>query len=184
MSMATFRLHPTTCNQHGLVSTWDACKYSYVNFKVGVVLLWLLNGFVSNTPQPNTVNVFKVLLEVRKGVMFCVRCSHVMKPIKASATLLHKQKEAEQLVYSKLLVIAIFIMHLKCAWCWLNGSGGGFGILGSRVQILLSSWINTRWGWLSLPFYWGQQNEYRLDGMIEPLEYPVSEWWPIQDCTQ
>ena len=28
------------------------------------------------------------------------------------------------------------------------------------------------------------ESEYQLAGMIEPLEYPVSEWWPIQDCAK
>ena len=59
--------------------------------------------------------------------------------------------------------------HQHYAWCWLNGSGGGLGILGSWVQILLGCWIDTRWGWLSLSSSWGWQNEYQLAGMIEPF---------------
>ena len=52
------------------------------------------------------------------------------------------------------------------AWCCLYGLGGGFGILGSWVQILLSCWINIRWGWLCLSFFWGWQNKYQLAGIL------------------
>ena len=48
------------------------------------------------------------------------------------------------------------------AWCWLNGSGGGLGILGSWVQIPLRCWINTRWGWLCLSSFWGWQKSASL----------------------
>ena len=52
------------------------------------------------------------------------------------------------------------------------------------LDLKLSHWINTRWDWLSLSSFRGWQNEYQLAGMIEPLEYHVLEWRPIQDCAQ
>ena len=47
-----------------------------------------------------------------------------------------------------------------------NGKGGGLGILGYWVQMLLVCWINTRWGWLCLSSFWGQQNECQLAGTL------------------
>ena len=44
--------------------------------------------------------------------------------------------------------------------------GGELGIPGSGVQIPLGCWINTRWGWLCLSSFWGQQNECQLDGIL------------------
>ena len=55
---------------------------------------------------------------------------------------------------------------LHNAWCWLYGFGGGFGILGSWVQIPLDCWIHTRWGWLCLSSFWGQQNECQHAGIL------------------
>ena len=55
---------------------------------------------------------------------------------------------------------------LHNAWCWLYGLGGGFGILGSWVQIPLDCWIHTRWGWLCLSSFWGRQNECQHAGVL------------------
>ena len=34
---------------------------------------------------------------------------------------------------------SLYVYYIRSyAWCWLNGKGGGRGILGSRVQIPLS----------------------------------------------
>ena len=57
-------------------------------------------------------------------------------------------------------------------WCWLNGSGGGFGIRRSWVQIPLYCWINTRWGWLCLSSFRGRQNEIQLAGILCPSGDP------------
>ena len=52
------------------------------------------------------------------------------------------------------------------AWRWLNGWGGGLRIPGSWVQIPLSCWINTRWGWLCLSSFRGRQNECQHAGIV------------------
>ena len=64
------------------------------------------------------------------------------------------------------------------AWCWLNGSGGGLGILGSWVQIPLGYWINTRWG-LTQPVILPRSAK-----RVPACWYTVSEWWPVQGCVQ
>ena len=52
------------------------------------------------------------------------------------------------------------------ASCWHNGESGGLGIVGSRFQIPLGSWINTRWGWLCLSSFQGRQNECEHAGLL------------------
>jgi len=54
---------------------------------------------------------------------------------------------------------------------------GGLGIWWSCVQIPLGCWINTRWGWLPVIVP-------RLAKWVPTCWYPVSEWWPVQDCAQ
>ena len=51
----------------------------------------------------------------------------------------------------------------------------GLGSLGPEFKSCLAVELIAG-GIDSLSSFQGQQNEYQLAGMIEPIEYPVSEW--------